>query len=601
MKTKTTLILLGVAIILGIGILLLEKFVPSTEERDKKSARLVDINTGDITKIEIRKKDEFHLIATKEPDKDWQLIQPVKTKADQSVFDSVLWEFGYTDKIDEIKPEATEVLDLVSYGLVTPTITATFYTKDKTYQLKIGKKIPMGSGVYIQLGGDSTVFIVEPVLLEVFDKSLYDFREKKVFDFDLSQVRNIKLDKPDSVIELEKRDDNWYLVKPFAYKGLQSAVTMILRELLDLKAEAFISDEATDLEPYGLVIPQLKVGLTLYKDGQPQLERVLLIGAIDKDDPEKLYATCQGTNTVMVINQGSFDALNVTTNELRSNKLFELERGRLNAIMIKEGIRTIVAITKVNKAWRLVAPAEKLFASDEVKHFIYKLNDTVIEEFTDDDPADLSVYGLTKPAMEIAFTLTPVTETLLYQFGDYDAESDRCYVKRADEPFVYTVKNEIVDYFKKGHLVFRPKKIFDLTRDDIKRFTVEKIGRPSITCEQNEPKTWTVVTPSGTAEVNTDDLVQVNSILDNICQLEAIEFVAEEPFDLSNYGLDKPQVKVVFEVIQEETEEPKTYTLLVGEKRPDNSNYAYRLDQPVIFTVRPFVIELLQKDLRKPD
>ena len=33
MKTKTTLILLGVAIVLGIGIFLLDKFVPSTKER----------------------------------------------------------------------------------------------------------------------------------------------------------------------------------------------------------------------------------------------------------------------------------------------------------------------------------------------------------------------------------------------------------------------------------------------------------------------------------------------------------------------------------------------------------------------------------------
>ena len=121
-------------------------------------------------------------------------------------------------------------------------------------------------------------------------------KSEKLFDFDKSQVKELRLSKEGQLVaRMEKGDKGWKLAEPVQADGDDTAVDSLLGTLSTLKQKKDLAEEK-DLKAFGLDQPRLEVAVKL--DGGKDLG--LQVG-IDNGFDGTLYVKKHGDATVRVI------------------------------------------------------------------------------------------------------------------------------------------------------------------------------------------------------------------------------------------------------------------------------------------------------------
>lgn len=602
MKTKTTVILLIIALALGLFIFLVERKIPTTEEQAKLGKKLFRVESDQISRIELT-RDKEKIICQRKPQSDeWEMTAPLQTRADISAIEQVLRELEFAEKKGSLKPEPDKSLDLTSFGLVTPRLEMSFTIGEEniTHQFKIGNETKLGNAYYLTLEGKDEVYLVDKSFYETLNKSAYDFRYKKVTDLSAGQTNKLQfVSASGGLIELTKLDINkWQVTKPITDRASSDKIRDILSAIDELSARAFVADNETDLVKYGLDLPRLEI--TVFT---PARQETILWGNTLPDDSTKVYATQQGTNTIISLDSSSFDELNVVLKDLRERKLFDLSLDKIISIELTYQDRAGIQIRKEGGTWQMIKPGGVDFDTSTLYGFITEFNDTTIEEFVADSPTDLAPYGLLSPTIEASFIFPaspnafggsgkePQLKIALAPFTD----TSHTYLKTSDEPRVVAVANDLYDTLKKGSLIFRRKSLLNIPRHKITRCTVEKNGVKTI-FEQEKPGIWNVIAPE---ETKLDDTSKLYETLDTICYLGTSEFIAENPSDLTIYGLDKPSYRI--EIEYQEDSELERKVVLVGKKAEQDFYYGMIEGQPLIFLIASDLVSKLKGDILKDD
>jgi len=174
-------------------------------------------------------------------------------------------------------------------------------------------------------------------------------------------------------------------------------------------------------------------------------------------------------------------------------------------------------------------------------------------------------------------------ETLLV--GKKTGES--VYVKMASGKSVYLVDAGIVDDLSKGMLDLRDKEVLDFRIGDVKRLELKRKDK-TIVCIKQE-RDWRIIEPVKQKADN----YRVDNILSKIDEMKTEKFVAGEASQLSEYGLDQPDVVVTLIFNDDKTEK-----LLVGKKLPESeSAYGKLASGKVVFVIPKDVLDELNKDV----
>ena len=109
-----------------------------------------------------------------------------------------------------------------------------------------------------------------------------------------------------------------------------------------------------------------------------------------------------------------------------------------------------------------------------------------------------------------------------------------------------------------------------------------------IVCIKQE-RDWRIIEPIREKAKN----YQVIDMMRKLDSLKAEKFVTEKPEQLSEFGLDQPDVEITLAL-----EDDSAKTLLVGYKAPGSGLYYAKIaDSDIIFTVKKDVVDELEKDL----
>src|SRR5438067_3533660 len=90
MRLRTTLVLLGLVVGIGLYIKFYESKRPNTEEASRRAQNVVNFDRDKINGIVIQNGDER--IELKGVDKKWRMQSPVKDSADGTTIDSLLFD-----------------------------------------------------------------------------------------------------------------------------------------------------------------------------------------------------------------------------------------------------------------------------------------------------------------------------------------------------------------------------------------------------------------------------------------------------------------------------------------------------------------------------
>lgn len=605
MNTKTTIILLILALLLGAYLYFFERHQLTTDELSKLQKKLIAVDPKDITRLEITKQGAKEaIIMGKETDDKWLMSQPVSARADHTVINDI------TKDLPELeKNQVITSTDYAKYGLDKPAIIATFATKDnKTYQFNVGKEAPLGQGIYIQLvtpapaQKQSEVYVVAKSFYEKLNKSLFDFRYKKAFEADAYKINRIEFKYSDGgIVDITKAGEAWELTRPVSDRCDKTKVQDVINAINDMQITSFEADDVTDFARYGLVPPELMMTVyypnTVRADLPPQTE-VMLIGKKPATDATKYYGMKQGTPSVFTVETTLANRLMVNSTEMRNKKPFEVDKEKVSRVTLKYGDTELFDIAKDKEQWNFIAPANLEFNQDAINPFIEKLNDTVVESFTAETETNLAALGLAEPFSGLALTYKEKDAEAGFRFG-FGADPKFVYLKRTDAPRIVALNKDIYDYLRKGSIHFRKKGLLSVGADRIKSLVIDEPAKAKTVYIQDKTQEWSVITSADAAAVRLEHPENINSLRNQLCYLTASEFVAEYPDSLSPYGLDAPSTVVTIDYDKGDGTTMQKI-LKIGKKAENNSYYGMIDGQPMIFYLDNAVIEALQKVSQMP-
>jgi hypothetical protein len=132
------------------------------------------------------------------------------------------------------------------------------FTKDKERSsLIIGKPGPDYMSNYLTKSGENSTYLVKILLANVFSRE--DWRDDTIFSSDKAKITSIRLQYPNRVILIEKKNDKWEAVKPNKFSIKEDKVNPILDIMANLNSNSWPeqSFKGTDLEK-NLIIAEAK-------------------------------------------------------------------------------------------------------------------------------------------------------------------------------------------------------------------------------------------------------------------------------------------------------------------------------------------------------
>jgi len=353
MSFRTPLILSAILLVLGMTAYWLEfKKRPEDEKRDRAAKHLLAVDDQTLRSIRLKQGTQtIQIVCLNVAEKlckpgdlsQWELAEPLKTKADDSNVNSLLstlsgWD--PTDTIDLSQDAPEKRLSLLDeYGLsekrragADRTIDVEFASGMKT-SLVFGIKHPAMDAYFVIKGVDgkldeTKVFLLESSALAATDKPLTYFRDKRIFTLSQNEVNEFRLKSKSgtSPIVGKLEGSDWKITE--GTKSLPAdtdAVNALISATLFLNAKGFTSNDQASTDAQKLIgkLPTV-LEIELVTANKKQSLKLLERTFVDQGKKASvIYAISPEASPVFELDTSSLTRVGKTWNELRLRKLVQ--------------------------------------------------------------------------------------------------------------------------------------------------------------------------------------------------------------------------------------------------------------------------------------
>jgi hypothetical protein len=263
--------------------------------------------------------------------------------------------------------------------------------------------------------------------------SANDLRDKQVLSLNEGKIKRIRFKWKDSSFEIERNNGSWIGKDIPDYVDIdQSRVWAILRTFVNLKIDNFENDEPNNLAAYGLDKPIAEIDLFQY--GKP-----VRVSFGNKKESGDYYVKLDLDNSAYSVSEFVLRQIPESVNDIRVRRIVKLDAEEVRGVEINRGDNKISILKEGNK-WKLGGDNSKKVDESKVGELIADIGSLEVEEFVDDNPKDLTSYGLDKP--EIVLTVLEADKKKTLLFGK--KENKKVYAKLADGKPVYLVGGDIL-------------------------------------------------------------------------------------------------------------------------------------------------------------
>src|ERR1017187_7233235 len=572
MKSRTTLFLILVALVIG-GLVALDYYWgTSTQDLLARSKRVLDFQSKDISGLKIELTNQVYTL--ERSGDQWQIKQPLDVRANYSTVSSILDELEFAERNRSITEKELTGMTPKDFGLETPRVRLTLRNKKESMILLVGNETPTKDAVYAQLQGKEDVLVVPKSIYERVDRTLDDLRDRTVVDFQAASATRVEIKSADRVIELAKSaittnaEPRWALTRPLAARADQRKVGELLADLGGLRVTDFVSESARDIPAYQLDEPEREVTVWTGESG-----KTLQIGRALTKDPRQVEVKLKSPASIYTVPSASVQKFAVQANDLRDAQVLVFAESDVHGIEVLHGTDKI-SLVHTDAAWRIATPVAATADDTAVQQLLRHLGGLNARQFAADVATDLDKYGLAAPMATVSLRGEGTNPAAQLVVGALEVANAVRFVKRVDEPFVYGVETNIAAWLPANWLTLRARELADLKPEQITKLTVEKKSG-KVTVQRDADKKWKLLEP--VQGVIDNDALQ--RLLDEFAALPAEEFVREGRDNLAEFGLDQPEATVTATVGD------KTYTLVLGKPQDAERQYAFWSDPPLVFTI----------------
>jgi hypothetical protein len=403
---------------------------PAADFRDRT---ILAFDQKNVSGFELVLPDET-IVVEGEP-RAWRITRPVALRADNDTVREFLDRLT-GQKVREFVAEAPA--SRAPYGLERPVRITVHTGRDKdrvSRTLLLGKVDAAKKGVYAMRAGESSVLLVPEEVWNQVPKNVAVLRNKALVEIDRDKLTRVEIDGPRGAVAVARENDQWKIVSPEILPTDQVEVGALLAKLNDLKAQAFLGEDAAAVARY-LPKPAVRVSLT-EKDGATTT--VLLAPSPEKrGGTPSAYAAVAGKGPVTLVEASALTDLGRSATDLRDRRLLaSLEPRDVKRVRVQAGGQAMVLERKSDSEWRVLEPAKGAANNAKVDDLLYTLRRLRWKEQVAPDGQEPARYGLDTPSLEVALFKADGGEIATVQVGK--REGDLAYVRTKGQPAVYSV------------------------------------------------------------------------------------------------------------------------------------------------------------------
>jgi Domain of unknown function (DUF4340) len=583
MSWKTLVVLAVLVAGLG-GFLLVDNqwLAPKREKAESAKGRLWTVDSKDVESFTIARKDDT--IKLKRTGDGWEMVEPVKTRADGAVASEVLTDLT-TARVDrEIDANPTKLAD---FGLEPPAATVTLDVKGqaKPLTLTVGGKNPTGVWVYAREGSKPAVVALGESVARDTARPVADFRDKTLVAFDRKNVTAIDLDLGDgSRMTLEPEEGGkWKVARPGPYRADSDLVSDMLERLAAARIKEF---ETAPKSPatYGLDKPS-KITLWLGKD-KDRTAKTILVGKVDADK-KVVYVQREGDGEVLLVPSEVWDKVPKTVAMARDKTVFPYAYDKVNRVEI-DSAGGKVTLERDGTGWKITAPEALKADAGAVNGLLWKIRDLRASGFLDETAAGIVRY-LPKPDVTVRIWEEGVKEAKVLLLGLSNAvrvgEVTGVAAPAGTGPVVMVDAKDVRETAKTATDLRDKTVVGDFDMKEVKRVRVT-VGGKRLLLERKGQDDWQVLEPTKAPAKE----FKVTGLLLALRALKWKDIASPDGADPARYGLDKPEIEVA--VLKADGNEVAGLT--VG-RTDDKIAYVRSKSSPAIYAVEAKSLDDIRK------
>jgi hypothetical protein len=271
-------------------------------------------------------------------------------------------------------------------------------------------------------------------------------------------------------------------------------------------------------------------------------------------------------------------------------KAFTVDADQIEEIQIKPTSGDASRVAKANGTWQLIEPEKAEADQGQVSNAATSLASLEINRVVDDNPSDLSQYGLNPPKAEITFRAKGQKDTHRLLLGEKTATGSDLYAKTPDQKRVFLISGYLENTFERTPFDLRDKAALKFDQSKADGIEIVHDGTTALAKSGSE---WAVTKPYKARA----DFAGAEAVLTSLSSLQMQKIVENDAKDLAKYGLDKPDATIT-------VNSGSTRAALALGKKEGDSVYARDLSRPIVFTIAATAAGDLEKDagaLRRKD
>ena len=300
-------------------------------------------------------------------------------------------------------------------------------------------------------------------------------KKEKVFTtFVADDVQEIKVEYPSNTLPAHKppltlqKDDKgiWQITQPVQLKADETLVRQALTNMGQLSPEDSLTAPAS-LSDYGLANPSAR--LTFISKGKTP--DVVAVGdkTINGND---YYLMNPSLKTVFLIQPYIVEGLMKTPNELRDHTLLKADQVTDEKVEINYQGKTLLLAKDAKNTWNIEKPIQEKADANKIRDFLNSINTQRIDDFADDQPKNLGVYGLTSPRASLEIWPADHTGSKKVLLGREKLKTSSYFAKLNDQPSVFLVSSflDTTLHFKLND--FRDKSVMGFDATQVKSLSI---------------------------------------------------------------------------------------------------------------------------------
>lgn len=459
--------------------------------------------------------------------------------------------------------------------------------------------------------------------------------KEELFGLNVTEATRLSVETTDFSMSMVRRGEDWYIEKPFEGLASTEEAEARLRAVTELKAVSTYTDQDTQDEKFGLQKPRLTA--VLEYSGGKQIK--LMLGSEIPSGASEIYALVDGRKPLYTVASSVLTALNKNAETLREKKLVRVKEDDVKLVSLTQGDQRIVVENRPENnqdRWFLTSPLQARADEFQTEQLRAKIIGLQAERFVSsggagevadaapeaevaegEQPGDAAAqadaeaakppaqpggtdadYGFDKPAL-IAELTTKDGKTLTLTIGKQASADDAptaddgtgsgyLYAKVSGRDEVAVIKGEDLESLKKQPIDLRDKSIVDLKKDNISYVKVQSKERLSFAIKRL-PDGWHLDAPVKAVA----NAMKVDDLLWDLAQLEARDYVEENPQDLKQYGLAIPDI--VIDIQQLGADKP--IKIKIGYAHGDDAHYAQTSEGNQVYAISDTLINDLPEKL----